>query len=234
MTSNTSIFSKNTLSFLNELSANNNKEWFHDHQMEYEEYYKMPVRELVSQMSQRFAELQLPFHSSPKFSLFRINRDIRFSKNKDPYKTNIGILFPYSLEPINNKCVDKPGLYFHLETGKSFIAGGVHTPTPEDLNKIREHIDENWSDLEKVVKRKSFISEFSIILEGEKLKRIPRGFSEDHPKADWLKLKTFIVEQEVSDSIFTGNDLSDLIIRKAISIAPFLNFLYNAVNKTNN
>jgi uncharacterized protein (TIGR02453 family) len=231
MSSSSNIFSSNTISFLKELSANNNKEWFHSHQMEYEEYYKKPVREFVNQMSKRFAELQLPFHASPKFSLFRINRDIRFSKNKEPYKTNIGILFPYSLEPISKKCVDKPGLYCHLEPGKSFIAGGVHTPTSEDLKKIREHIAVNWKLLDDVIKNKSFVSEYPIILRGEKLKRMPRDFNEDHPKADWIKLKTFIVENDVEDSIFIGNNFIDIIEKKAISIAPFLDFLYNAVNE---
>jgi uncharacterized protein (TIGR02453 family) len=231
MSSSSNIFSANTISFLKELSANNNKEWFHNHQMEYEEYYKKPVRELVNKMSKRFAELQLPFHASPKFSLFRINRDIRFSKNKDPYKINIGILFPYSLDPINKKCVDKPGLYCHLEPDNSFIAGGIHTPISEDLKKIRDHISENWEILEEVINNKSFVSEFPIILNGDRLKRMPRGFNEDHPKSDWIKLKTFIVEKEVEDSIFFGDNLIDIIEKKAISIAPFLDFLYNAVNE---
>ena len=231
MKTSKNIFKVETMSFLKELAANNNKDWFHSHQIEYETYLKKPLRDILSIMAKRFADLQLPYHASPKLSLFRINRDIRFSKNKDPYKTNIGIFFPYSLEPLAKKSVDKPGLYFHIEPGQCFIAGGIHIPTSDDIKKIRYYIAENWKLLENIIKTDSFSSEFPIILNGDKLKRMPRGFTEDHPKSDWIKLKSFIVQEEVNEKLFLRNDLVDTIERKAISIAPFLDFLYNAVNE---
>jgi uncharacterized protein (TIGR02453 family) len=231
MNKDSQFFTSDTIKFLNELSENNNKEWFHSHKKEYEEYYKIPLRKLVDTMSKRFAELQLPYHSSAKLSLFRINRDIRFSKNKEPYKSNIGIFFPYSLYPLSKKSVDKPGLYFHLEPGQSFIAGGIYMPTSDDIIKIRAYIAENWEELDEILSSNTLTTNFPIILPGETLKRIPRGFDENHPKADWLKMKSFILETEVEDEIFTSNELTQIIETKAISIAPYLDFLYNAINE---
>ncbi len=231
MSNNNIYFTDNTIQFIKELSVNNNKEWFQSHQKEYEEYYKNPIRELVKEISNRFAALQIPYHSSPKLSLFRINRDIRFSKNKEPYKTNIGIFFPYSLMPLSKKSVDKPGLYCHLEPDNSFIAGGIHMPAPDDIKKIREYLSENWQNLDKIINDTTLSSEFPNILQGEMLKRMPKGYSEDHPRADWIKLKGFVAFTNVKDDIFINENFIDIIEQKAIAIAQFLDFFYNAINE---
>mgnify|MGYP006285597099 CR=1 FL=1 len=223
-------FYKDTLHFLETLKENNNKEWFQSHQKEYEKYYKTPLRSILKEMSKRFAGLQLSLHAAPKLSLFRVNRDIRFSKNKDPYKTNIGIFFPFSIYPPDKKRIDKPGIYYHFAPEESFIAGGIHMPKGDVIKNIRSYISENWEELEEIISNDALRSEFSQILQGEKLKRMPSGYSEDHPKEEWLRLKDFIVFQPLDINIAFSNELLDTLEKKSIAASPFLEYFDNAIN----
>lgn len=223
-------FSKETIDFLEALKKNNNKEWFQSHQEDYENLYKLPLRSILQEMSAIFADMQLPLHASPKLSLFRVNRDIRFSKNKDPYKTNIGIFFPFSVYPPDKKRIDRPGLYYHFAPDESFIAGGIHMPKGDVIKKIRSYISENWSDLEVIINNEALKSEFSQILQGEKLKRMPKGYSEGHQKEEWLRLKDFILLQPLDIDIAFGNELLVTLKEKSIAATPFLEFFDNAIN----
>ncbi|HET6513173.1 MAG TPA: DUF2461 domain-containing protein, partial [Candidatus Kapabacteria bacterium] len=187
-------FTEATIKFLHGLKKNNNKEWFEAHREQYEMDLREPFKSLVNAMSDRFKNAKLPLVANPKSSLFRINRDIRFSKDKTPYKTHVGAWFP--LESISKE--DWAGTYFGFEPGKSskdlkvWLGGGCYQPEPPQLKRIRQTISEEFKTLQKLLSDANFRKEYPDgFVEGEKLKRIPQGYSEDDPAAEYLKMKNF-------------------------------------------
>lgn len=183
-----------SLAFLKEIRSNNHKDWMQANKPAYQEAreeFLDFVGEVITKMTaidEGLAGLD------PKKCIFRINRDIRFSKDKSPYKTNFGM---YLSEGGKNS--GKAGYYFHLEPGdNSFLAGGIYAPEPENLAKVRQEIDYNPGELKKIVDQKRFKELFGV-LQGDSLKRAPKGYSEDHPNIDLLKLKSFIVLHKVAD-----------------------------------
>ena len=216
--------------FFEQLKENNSKEWFDEHRDFYEKYIRDNSKLLIEDMGRRFAELGLPFVADKRRSMFRINRDIRFSKNKDPYKTNLGIFFPFNLYHTGEKPIHALGLYFHLDHSEAFIAGGLHTPPSDIMRYIRNYIGENWEQLDKIVNDNIFKKEFPERLTGESLKRIPSGFFKDHPAGDYLRLKQFIVFCRIKNEDTYSIKIMDLIEQKAVAITPFLEYFQTAVN----
>jgi uncharacterized protein (TIGR02453 family) len=223
-------FSKDIYWFYSELKKNNNKEWFYENKKFYEKEIKEASKELLTEMSQRFASIGLPFVADPKVSLFRINRDIRFSSNKDPYKTNLGIYFPYNAK-LGERLPESPGLYYHFAPEESFIGGGIHMPSSETLRALRIKIANDWEELSDIINTKEFKKEYPNEFYGEKLKRMPRGFDEKHPAAELLKLKEFTVWTDLDHKVSYSSKLLDVLERKAIVIAPFLEFLFQSMTK---
>lgn len=221
-------FSKDIYSFFSELKKNNNKDWFYKNKTFYEKEIKEVSRQLVQEMSHRFAALGLPFIADQKVSLFRINRDIRFSPNKDPYKTNLGIYFPY-ISKAGKRLPESPGLYYHFEPNESFIGGGIHMPTSQTLRSLRIKIANDWEKLLDIINDANFKIEFPNEFFGEKLKRVPRGFDLNHPAAEILKLKEFTVWVDIDHNISYTPNLADILERKAYVIAPFLEFLHQSM-----
>ena len=226
------MFTYELKSFLTELKSNNNKDWFHANKSVYEKVMKNPSREFVEFMRIRFSSLGLPYIADVKKSLFRVNRDIRFSNNKEPYKTNLGIYFPYTQSQTLAKASYTVGIYMHIDTDQCFIGGGIHMPEPPALKAIRTRISEEWQDLEKIFAKPQFKKEFSSILEGESLKTMPRGYSADHPKADWLKLKEFLAMCYVPEIDIYSDRIAQILEKKAVAIAPFLEYLLEAIEYT--
>jgi uncharacterized protein (TIGR02453 family) len=214
--------------FFKNLKLNNNKEWFAENRHIYEKEVKETSRALVEEMRIRFANLGLPYIADPKTSLFRINRDIRFSANKEPYKTNLGIYFPYSTR-FAGKSTESPGLYYHFDPVESFIGGGIHMPSTQALKAIRNRIAEDWEEMLKIIGEKKFKAEFDEELFGDKLKKMPRGFDENHPAADLLKMKEFTVWSGLELKTGYSAKLTDVIEKKAVIIAPFLDFIHEAM-----
>ncbi len=215
------------LDFFMNLKTNNNKEWFSANKSAYEKSVKAPVAQLLGIMSEKFSALGMPLVSDPKVSTFRINRDIRFSANKEPYKTNMGLLFPFS--PVHSLVRDMtaPCFYFHIEPGAShFVAGGLHMPTAEILKRIRDKIVDDYEELETILNNKALKKEYPVILDGERLKRVPRGFPADHPKEEWLRLKEYILYCELDEKTILSGSLPDILARKAAAMLPFLEYLY--------
>jgi uncharacterized protein (TIGR02453 family) len=226
--SNYKGFTPEVRKFFQELEKNNNKDWFQSNKPRYEEFVREPAKELVYEMGLRFARIGLPYYADPMKSLFRVNRDIRFSANKDPYKTNMGVLFPFQFTQIASKAVESPGLYFHIDTKETFIAGGLHMPSGEKLKELRELIAGEWKELFKIVNNRKFKEEFPIVYAEDPLKKIPRGYETDHPAAEWLKMKGFTVGCEMDFKDIWGPKLADILERKGKVIAPFLEFLNKA------
>jgi uncharacterized protein (TIGR02453 family) len=223
-------FTPETLDFFVQLKKNNNKLWFDEHREIYEKTVREPAKSLVDEVGQRFITMGLPFIADQKRSLFRINRDIRFSNNKDPYKTNLGVYFPFSQFLTDKKPINDLGLYFHIEENETFIAGGLHTPEQPALNAIRSRLAEEWEELLRIINNKKFMVEFPDRLHGESLKRIPHGYPENHPAADLLKLKQFLVSCNLEIPVIFKPSLIDMIINKAIIISPFLEYFQKSIS----
>jgi len=222
--------SSEALKFLKELSKNNNKEWFEANRSSYENFIKLPLRNFVQYMDVRFRDNGLPYIGDIKRSLFRINRDTRFSANKDPYKTNVGVFFPFSGLQTGRQPIYALGLYFHYEPNETFIAGGIHTPEPDALRSIRKKLDTDWEDLNKLTSTKQFRKHFPSGIKGESLKRIPQGYPADHPGAEFLKMKQFLVWENLDFKQTANSGLADILIEKGIAMRDFLGFLEDGIS----
>ena len=222
-------YSRDAQQFFKDLKVNNNKEWFDSHKDYYLEKIKNPSISLVLAMADRFAASGLNYVSDPKISMFRINRDIRFSKNKDPYKTNLGISFPYGLIGSSKSESQYLGLYFHLDMESTFIGGGSWAPSTDFLRSARKKIYEDWDDFEKIINNKQFKKDFTNGITGEALKKVPAGYPVDHPSVDYLKLKQYLVGSPGDLNLIFNNGLCDEILRKGATLAPLLDFLLSAL-----
>jgi uncharacterized protein (TIGR02453 family) len=207
------------LDFLNALKENNNRDWFQEHKKDYEEAKTemlQVIHNLINEISSFDATIgQL----EAKQCLFRIYRDVRFSKNKEPYKTNMGAYMVRGGRKSGNA-----GYYLHLEPGNSFIGGGIHKPDPKQLKAIRNEIAYAGDDLVSITESKNFKHYFSEI-EGDSLVRPPKGFDPESKYIDLLKLKSFTVFQPLDDSVLLADDFSDQITPVFKAMQPFLGFI---------
>ena len=220
------MLTKDAIQFIEDLKANNATEWMHANKKRYESFkkdYHAYIASLLNVMKPLDKSLDI---LEVKNCTFRINRDIRFSKNKDPYKTNIGMWMS-----TNRNRKNSPGYYIHYEKGASFIAGGVWCPEPNDLKKIRREIEFFYDDLEKIVSDKNFKKEFSVIDRDENnvLKNAPKGFDIKHPAIEFLKLKSYTCSQKIDDAIFENEDFDAIVSQKLIALKPLNQFLNRAL-----
>lgn len=215
-----------TLSFLKTLKSNNNREWFEKNKERY-----LEAKEEHEQFLDKIIKGILKFDKKisadlkAKDCVFRIYKDIRFSKDKTPYKTNFGA----SINPGGRKSL-VAGYYLHIEPGNSFIAGGVWMPEPALLNAIRQEIDYNPDNFFKVLKSASFKKYFKGLDEEDKLKSAPKGFDKDHPHIEILKNKHFIVSHPLSDKQVNDKSAETLILSGFKAMYPFLEFLREATS----
>jgi uncharacterized protein (TIGR02453 family) len=214
---------KYILAFLKTLQKNNNREWFEAHKDSYlvlKEEFSGVVKRLIDDVTRFEPEAE---GLRPGDCIFRINRDIRFSNDKRPYKENFGAY----IAPGGKKS-EKGGYYIHLQPGnESMVAGGIYMPTPEMLKMLRQEIDYNPDPLLSIMKSKSFRLYFKEIV-GEKLKRIPHGYPEDHPNADLLKFKGYIVVRGFKDTEVIQPKFYSEVVKTFKAIKPFNDYL-NAV-----
>lgn len=219
-------FSEGTFKFLHGLKKNNNKEWFDAHRSDYEEYLREPSKAFVEAMAVRIKEAGLPLKANVKSSLFRINRDVRFSKDKSPYKTHIGISF--LMEGLASD--EWTGMYLGMEPEgkngvKTYIGGGAHEPSSPYLKRLREKLLNNYNTLEKLSKEKKFVKEFPGGVTGASLVRAPKGFNDDHPAINYLKMKEFMFGTYISKEQLMSPKLPDMLIKKFIAGIDVLIFL---------
>ena len=215
---------KPTIQFLKELSANNNKEWFDANRKTYEasrkEFLSL-VGNVISELAKFDPELT---DVDPKKCVFRINRDIRFSKDKTPYKTNFGALMG-----ANGKKTEGTGFYLHLASGQNFAGGGIYMPPPETLAAIRQEIDYNPDSLNKLLATKDFQETFGEI-RGDKLKTAPKGYPKDHPNIELLRLKSFYVIKEFSEKELTSAGFFEELISTYKKAHEFNKYLKEAIS----
>ncbi|MGL2966264.1 DUF2461 domain-containing protein [Flavobacterium sp. XGLA_31] len=220
------MITKEALQFLDDLVANNNTDWMHANKKRYENYkkdYHHYIASLLAEMKPLDKSLE---DLEVKDCTFRINRDIRFSKDKSPYKTNIGVWFTQ-----NKFRKNSPGYYIHFEKGNSFIAGGVWCPEPEELKKIRKEIAFFHEDLDAIVNDQNFVKEFGTLTRDESnmLKKAPKDFDPAHSAIEFLKLKSFTASEKIDDKLFTNKDFSKIAAQKLIVLKPLNDFLNRAL-----
>ena len=208
------------LAFLEQLSRNNNREWFNDNKTEFEEARDVFVEFLAYLIGQIELFDKNIIGVDPKKAMYRIYRDTRFSKDKTPYKTHFG---GYICE--FGRTSGNPGYYVHIEPeGHSIIGGGLYHPMPDVLAKVRQEIDYNGDKLMKIMNKDSFKKRFDIYNE-DKLVRPPKGYDETNPHIEWLKMKSFLVMESYADKVVLGKDYVERVVSGFKEMAPFNAFL---------
>jgi uncharacterized protein (TIGR02453 family) len=213
------------LRFLRKLKKNNNKPWFDANRNAYTEA-KQEVESFLGGLIAAYGKTDDSISRlTPKECMFRINRDVRFSKDKSPYKLNFGA----SINPGGKKST-LAGYYLHIEPGQSFVGGGLWMPMPTELSKIRQEIDYNLEEFNKIINAAAFKKEFGGLYAGDdmKLQRVPKGFENDNAAAEYLKLKSFIAMKPLADEVLTSKKLLKESLRAFNTIKPLILFLNRA------
>ena len=206
-----------TFEFLNELKENNHRDWFQTHK----DAYTQAHEEMIEFANQLLDEMRIFDHIetvSGKKSLFRIYRDVRFSNNKQPYKTSWSGSFKRATSALRG------GYYYHIEPGNTFIAGGFFGPNPSDLKLIRNHLDLDDTPLREVLDS-SMIKSFFGALAGEQVKTAPRGFSVDHPAIDLLRYKQFMLRHNYVDTEVLQEGFSTKMAEGFQNLTPFFDVM---------
>lgn len=211
-----------TLKFLSQLKKNNNKPWFDAHRAKYEAA-RIDFSNFIQLVIDALQKTDTTITGlTARDCLFRINRDVRFSKDKRPYKENFGAFICRG----GKKSV-YAGYYFHCAPGNSFFGGGLWTPEPANLKKVRQEIDYNWDEFQTIVKNKNFKKTFGDVFRNDEvsLSKIPKGYEKDNPAINYLKLKSIIAEATVSDDELTKSTLHKKTVAAFEALQPLLNFI---------
>tara|TARA_B100001094_G_C18094921_1_gene752505 strand:+ start:463 stop:1143 length:681 start_codon:yes stop_codon:yes gene_type:complete len=210
------MIEQSTLDFLKELKANNNRDWFNDHRLLYEaarDNFANFIEELIISLNKIDDFVS---DANPKNSIFRIFKDVRFSKDKSPYKSH----FSASISKGGRKS-DYAGYYIHVEPeNKTILASGIWHPQPAILKSVRNEISYNHQEYEKIIRNKKFVASFGQV-EGNKLVRPPKGFDKEHPAIEYLKHKDFVVHHKVKDKEICQPSFKDYCVKKFEIAKPF-------------
>ncbi|MBO9153107.1 DUF2461 domain-containing protein [Chitinophaga sp. GCM10012297] len=217
------MLQRSTLKFLKDLRQHNEKPWFDDNKTHYQQA-KEDFESLTRQLIDGLARIDPAMESlQVKDCVFRIYKDVRFSKDKTPYKTNMGAYFAKG-----GKKSPYAGYYFQLEPGgNSFVAGGLWMPEAPVLKKVRQEIDYNFEEFQGIVGQKDFIRVFGKV-NGDSLKSAPQGYHEDNPAIAYIKLKSLVVNSGFTDEETIQPTLVREILKKFAVMQPFINFLNHA------
>ena len=223
-------FSPAALRFLRQLKTNNNRQWFEAHRDDYEQELREPMRELIGELDARCMRFAPEMGGDPKRSMFRINRDIRFSKDKSPYKTNAGCWLHHrrASQRVGSEANEgSAGFYFHLEPGESFIGGGLWMPPRPQLNTLRDAIADDPQRFIRMTR--ALPKRFGGLDDEHALKRMPRGYAEDHPAAKWLRYQSFVSGRSLTDAQVTNAKLPALLSRELEALLPLVRWLNDAL-----
>jgi uncharacterized protein (TIGR02453 family) len=218
--------------FLRDLARNNEKPWFEANRDVYEGEVRQPMRTLVETVDVRLSSIAPEIVGDPKRSMFRIHRDVRFSRNKAPYKTNAGAWFYHRDAGRKVGTVGEgggAGFYFHIDPTTCFMAGGIWMPARPALLRIREAIAAQPTALARLTSAPRFRRRFAGLNEEAKLLRVPRGFPPDHPAAEWLKLESFTARASIERAVATSPRLVDHLCRDFELLVPLVRWLNRAL-----
>lgn len=219
------MFSRKTIRFLRDLALNNEREWFGENKQRYEDEVRQPALDYITAMTPALHGISPHFEATAKKvggSLMRVYRDTRFSKDKTPYKTNIGIQFRHS----RGKDVHAPGFYMHIEPERVFLGAGIWKPDNTTLSAVRTLIDEHPDEWQAMKRKLENKHGFELV--GDSLKRPPKGFDKEHPLLDDLKRKDFIATCELPLSSVYEKDFVKLTSSRFKHAAPLVSFICNA------
>jgi uncharacterized protein (TIGR02453 family) len=221
-------FSKRALTFLRQLKKNNRREWFLEHKETYESDVLGPMKEFVEEVDVRLATLAPEITGSPKKSIFRIYRDVRFSKDKSPYKTNVGCWFTHSRagHGVGSETHGAgAGFYFHLEPGGCFVAGGIWMPPRPSLMAIREAIAARPRGLQDVLADRKLRARFGSLSDERRLTRVPKPWDATHPAADLLRYASFTMSAPLTDAQVGDAKLLRQVEKDFTLLVPFVRWL---------
>jgi len=215
-----------TIKFLKDLKNNNSKEWFDNNRKRYEaakEDFSVIVTAIIQEFGKKDPSIQL---LTAKECMFRINRDVRFSKNKSPYKTNMGASFSKG-----GKKSILAGYYFHCEPGQAFIGGGLWMPESDVVKKVRQEIDYCFDEFSKILKNKKFVAVYKglEISDQTSLTREPKGYEKDNNAIQFIKLKSWLATVALTDADLTNKALVSKIVSAFEALQPFIEFLNRAI-----
>ncbi len=217
--------STTTLQFLRELQANNNREWFQENKPRYETA-KTEFENFIDALILEIGSFDETIrHQTAKNCVFRIYRDVRFSKDKSPYKTHFGAHITSAAR--RSEIHSRAGYYIHIEPGSSMLAGGAYLPQSDWLKSIRHEIAFNGDEFRKILAGSDFKKYFGT-MEGEKLKTTPKDYPADHPEIELLKHKSFLASHNPGDEVVTGGDFLKHAARVFKALHPFDEFLNRA------
>ena len=220
------IIPTSLFAFLRKLKKNNDRDWFAEHKDQYVRNVRDPAVELVARLQKplsRCAPMLLVVPKAHNGSVMRIYRDTRFGKDKQPYKTNVGISFRHQA----GKDVHAPGIYIHLDPDECFVGAGTWRPESKVLASIRAAIDAEPKAWKRARDNKAFCEHFQ--LAGESLKTSPRDFPKDHPMIEDLRRKDFIAIAPITEAEMTGDDIVDLIVGRVKLAKPLMRFLCDSI-----
>ena len=215
-----------TLTFLKDLKRNNNKPWFDQHRQRYEAA-KQDFEQFISSVLQKFSSRDEDIRTlTAKECLFRINRDVRFAKDKSPYKSNMGASISRG-----GKKSPFAGYYFHCEPGASFAGGGIWMPEPAEVKKIRQEIDYCFDEFKKIVGSKRFVAVYGDLSKDKEmtLVNLPKGYEKDNPAADYIKLKSWVATRNLSDSELSSHSLADEVTKTFETLTPLVKLINRAL-----
>lgn len=215
-----------TLKFLKDLKKNNNKPWFEEHRSEFNAA-RADFENFIQTILHEHAKNDEDLHTLKiKECLFRINRDVRFAKDKSPYKTNMGAYINRG-----GKKSIYAGYYFHCEPGQSFAGGGIWMPMAPEVKKIRQEIDYCLKEFKAIVESKKFKSVYGELNKSEEfiLVNIPKGYEKDNPAAEYLRLKSWIGMRPLSDADLTSKDLEKKVLETFQTLQPLVKFINRAI-----
>ncbi len=215
-----------TIKFLKDLKKNNSKEWFDKNRKQYEAA-KADFAALVNAVILQFGKKDGGIATlTAKDCMFRINRDVRFSKDKSPYKTNMGAAFSKG-----GKKAIIAGYYFHCEPGQAFVGGGLWMPDADVVKKVRQEIDYCFNEFSKIIKHKKFVAQYKglEISDETSLTREPKGYEKDNPAIQYIKLKSWLAMSSLTDADLTDKNLTKKIVAAFEALQPFIEFLNRGI-----
>jgi uncharacterized protein (TIGR02453 family) len=214
------LFTPATLAFLRALKRHNDRDWFRANRERYERDVRSPMIRAVERLALDLPRFAPDLAASPRISLYRIHRDTRFSPDKSPFKTQIAAVFPCRRLPKH----EGAGLYYEIGPGGVWMGGGMYAPQTPQLQAVREHIARRFRQLQRLLGSAAFRRRVGRV-EGQRLQRVPRGFAADHPAAELLKLRQFLMGRDYPAAFATSARFYPTLIAVFEAIAPVVRFL---------
>ncbi|HEX3927009.1 MAG TPA: DUF2461 domain-containing protein [Gemmatimonadales bacterium] len=225
------VFQRGAFTFLRQLRRNNTREWFEAHRNDFAVAVQLPMRALIEEMDVRLARVAPELVGDPRRSMFRIHRDVRFSRDKSPYKTHAAAWFYHSGagRGVGGEAHGGAGFYIHVEPGQSSVGGGIWMPPAATLALIREQLAEKPAAFGRLVRAPAFRRAYGDLDSEAMLTRVPRGFAADHAAAEWLRYKSFTAGRMLADSDVLGERFPSLLEREVVRLLPLIRWLNTAI-----